>query len=219
MSKSRISSDISDKVLGNLQKGLAFIISAPAGTGKNTLVDMLLKEFPKALSESISFTTRKPRENEKEGVHYHFLSKEEFQKKLDENDFLEHAKVFDHEYGTSKSYVESLQNQGKHVILVIDTQGALELKKNFPAIFIFVSPPDIQTLRERLYGRNTETEEIIEKRLSWAEEEIKKSKEYDYLIVNKDLQKAYDVLRSIIIAEEHRIHNQEEIYGKKNANQ
>ncbi|HAB98669.1 MAG TPA: guanylate kinase [Parachlamydiales bacterium] len=194
---------MSAKILGGLKKGLIFVISAPAGTGKTTLVRMLQKEFS-CLVESVSYTTRKPRPGEQEGVDYYFISESTFTQKLQEGDFVEHAKVFDHYYGTSRSFLESQLQQGKHVLLVIDTQGAVQLKNHYDAIFIFISPPSIEELRSRLYGRKTDTDQSIEHRLSWAEKEMALAPRYDYHIVNEDLYTAYTVLRSILIAEEHK---------------
>jgi guanylate kinase len=194
---------MSARILGGLKKGLIFVISAPAGTGKTTLVRMLQKEFS-CLVESVSYTTRKPRPGEKEGVDYYFISESEFTQKLQEGDFVEHAKVFGHDYGTSRSFVESQLQQGKHVLLVIDTQGAVQLKNHYDAIFVFISPPSVSELRSRLYGRKTETDQAIEHRLSWAEKEMALAPRYDYHIINEDLHTAYAVLRSILIAEEHR---------------
>lgn len=193
------------KVLGTLKTGMIFVISAPAGTGKTTLVRMLTNEFD-CVVESISFTTRKPRHNEKNGVDYHFVSKEEFEKKIKEKDFLEHEQVFGNYYGTSSSFVDSLQREGKHVILVIDTQGAMHLKEFLPAVYIFISPPNFEELKNRLIERKADSAESMEKRLEWAKKEISLANRYDYHIVNDDLQSAYDVLRSILIAEEHKNH-------------
>lgn len=192
------------KVLGNVEKGLVFVISAPAGTGKTTLARMLCEEFS-CVKESISCTTRPIRPGEKEGDHYHFIGREEFESKIKGGDFLEYAKVFDDYYGTSKQYVLKEQQMGKHVILVIDTQGALQLKGKFPAVFIFIAPPTLEELQERLIKRKTETPQMIEKRLAWAKHEMTLANQYDYLIVNDNLQVAYDVLRSILVAEEHKI--------------
>jgi guanylate kinase len=196
---------MSEKLLGGLKKGLVFVVSAPAGTGKTTLVRMLQAEFP-CVIESVSYTTRGPRPGEQEGRDYHFISLDAFTKKIEEGEFLEHAKVFDHYYGTSQKFVEAQQDQGKHVLLVIDTQGALQLKNHYNAVFIFISPPSLSELRTRLAGRRTETETMIEHRLSWAEKEMALASHYDYHIVNENLQTAYAVLRSILIAEEHRNH-------------
>lgn len=186
-----------------MKKGLVFVISAPAGTGKTTLVRMLLEEFHSAV-ESVSFTTRTPRAGEVEGRDYYFINQKEFEKKIDAGEFLEYAKVFDNFYGTSRKTVEHLQEKGKHVILIIDTQGALQLMGKVEASFIFISPPSLEELRSRLYRRRSESDEAIEQRLSWAEKEMELAKRYDYHIVNDQLKVAYEALRSILIAEEHR---------------
>jgi guanylate kinase len=190
-------------VLGGLSRGLAFVISAPAGTGKTTLVRMLSKRFDCIVS-SVSFTTRRPRKNEVQGRDYHFISREEFEKKMAEGEFLEYAEVFGHYYGTSKTFVEAEQLAGKHVVLVIDTQGAIQLMGSFDATFIFISPPNLTELRNRLSARRSETDATIEHRLSWAEKEMALASKYDYHIVNERLHVAYEVLRAIFIAEEHR---------------
>lgn len=183
---------------------MVFILSAPAGTGKTTLVRMLSQEFPSVV-ESISYTTRKMRPGEIDGRDYYFIGKDEFRKKIETDDFLEHAEVFGEFYGTSKSLVESLQNSGKHVVLVIDTQGAIQLMGRFEAVFIFISPPDLNELKRRLSGRKSESPEKVDERLSWAAKELAAAVRYDYRIVNDDLPTAYQILRSILIAEEHRI--------------
>lgn len=195
---------MSKKLLGNLPRGLLFIVSAPAGTGKTTLVQMLTDEFP-CVVRSITTTTRKPRPGEKEGVDYFFLTEEEFQEKLKTGDFLEHVTIYGHHYGTSKSRIEKALSEGKHVVLVIDTQGALQLKGRVDAIYIFISPPSIEELNKRLLQRRTETPEAIEKRVAWARHELEMISHYDYHIVNDDLSVAYAALKSILIAEEDRI--------------
>ena len=184
-------------------RGLVFVVSAPAGTGKTTLVRMLREEFPNVI-ENISYTSRLPRPNEVPNRDYYFISKEEFEKKIKDGEFLEYAKVFDHYYGTSQKTVERLQDQGKHVVLVIDTQGALQIKKKLDAIFIFVSPPSLEELKTRLTERKAESKEEIRLRLSWAEKELAEAPKYNYHIVNDSLKEAYTVLRSILIAEEHK---------------
>ncbi|MBS0603919.1 MAG: guanylate kinase [Verrucomicrobia bacterium] len=196
---------MAQKLLGNLPKGFVFILSAPAGTGKTTLVRMLSQEFS-CVVESVSCTTRPPRPGEVDGRDYHYLSKEEFEGKIRQGDFLEYAEVFGYYYGTSRAYVMKQQEMGKHVFLVIDTQGAMQLKKKqFPAVYIFLSPPSLQELKDRLVKRKTESMEVIEKRLSWAKAEIEMVAHYDYHIVNDSLNQAYTILRSIVIAEEHRV--------------
>jgi guanylate kinase len=191
------------KALGNCKKGSLFVVSAPAGTGKTTLVQMLCDEFA-CVVKSVSCTTRNIRHNEVEGRDYHHLDMGDFEAKIKEGEFLEYAKVFGNYYGTSKRFVESHLNAGKHVVLVIDTQGALQLKEKVDAAFIFIRPPSIAELRRRLQGRKTESDEAAEHRLSWAEGEMKLASRYDYQIVNENLKVAYDVLRSIFIAEEHK---------------
>lgn len=185
-------------VFGKIQKGLVFIISAPAGTGKTTLVEMLLSEYPSEMKRSISCTTRTPRGSEKNGIDYVFVSEEEFEKKIKEGAFLEYAKVFNHYYGTLKETVSAFQNEGKHVFLVIDTQGALQLKEILDAVFVFIAPPDIDTLRRRLEHRHTETEDAINLRISYAKQEIDKAKYYDCIIMNDDLQKAYKEFKALV---------------------
>ena len=184
-------------------KGILFVISAPAGTGKTTLAEMLCEEFSSVV-ENVSYTTRTARAHEVNGKHYHFISEKEFKEKIRQGEFLEYAEVFGAFYGTARTSVEKLQAQGKHVLLVIDTQGAAQLRERAKGCFIFLSPPDIGTLRDRLSKRKTESQESIEDRLSWAEKEIKMLHHYDYHIINDNLSVAYEVLRSIVIAEEHR---------------
>lgn len=194
------------KLLGNNKRGLAFVVSAPAGTGKTTLVQMLVKEFPNII-ENVSFTTREKRLGEVNGVHYNFVSKEDFERRIAANEFLEYVQLFGNYYGTNRKSIENLQAQGKHVVLVIDTQGAMNLKGKFPATFIFLEPPSLAVLRERLTQRRTESSEVIEERLKWAQKEIELAKFYDYRIVNEVLPIAYQALRSIFIAEDHRVRN------------
>jgi guanylate kinase len=195
---------MSSKVLGNCKVGLTFVVSAPAGTGKTTLVSMLINEFP-CVQASISCTTRPKREGEIDGVHYIFLSEEEFSKKIDQGEFLEHVTLFGWRYGTSRTVVQQMKNSGKHVVLVIDTQGALQLMGKEAATFIFLLPPNFETLALRLTERGTESQESLVSRLGEAEREISLAGAYNYVIVNDDLQVAYQALRSILIAEEHRV--------------
>lgn len=191
------------KVLCNSDKGLLFIVSAPAGTGKTTLVNRLQKEFP-CVIQSLSFTTRPKRTDETDGVDYRFITKQEFEERIERGEFLEYATLYGEYYGTSRVWVEEHLQQGKHVVLVIDTQGALKLMGTLPLATVFILPPSIEELRARLMNRKTESSEVIEKRLSWAEGEIQQSCHYDYVIINDNIDIAYDVLRSIFIAEEHR---------------
>lgn len=183
---------------GKIKKGLVLIVSGPAGAGKTTLVEMLTKKFANDIIKSVSCTTRSPRGEEVPGKDYIFLSKEDFLEKVQKGLFLENAKVFDHYYGTLKKSVEELQAQGKHVVLVIDTQGAVKVKEKISAVSIFIRPPSIEVLKERLAYRHTDSEESIKLRLSWAEEEMKKGKNYDFAIMNDDLQKAFNELECFI---------------------
>lgn len=196
-----------EALLGNVNKGFVIIISAPAGTGKTTLVRMLINEYPDVFIQSISCTTRIPRKGEVDGKDYVFIKEEIFQKRVARGEFIEHAKVFDHHYGTLKETVKLQRDAGKHVILVIDTQGALALKEKIEALFIFIKPPSLSVLKERLEKRETESEEARKKRLDFAESELEQAKHYDYQIVNDDLDQTYTILKSIIIAEEHKVCN------------
>ncbi len=195
-----------DKVIGNLKRGLLFVLSAPAGTGKTTLVNKLVDEFP-CIVRSVSFTTRQPRRNERDGADYHFVTEDQFLKRLEQGDFLEHARIYDFFYGTSKSWVEQQLKSGKHVVLVIDTQGARQIREKADAVFIFVKPPNLEELKKRLEKRQTESKEVIDERLLWADKEIAESKNYNYCVTNDCFETAYRVLKSIFIAEEHRVSN------------
>ncbi len=198
---------MTNKLLGNLKKGIIFVISSPSGAGKSTLVEMLLKEFPADLARSITCTTREPRITEQKGKDYFFLSRDEFLAKQRESEFLEFAEVFGNYYGTLKKNVDEILQQGKHVLLVIDTQGAKQMAQlRDDARFIFISPPSMEELQRRLHSRETETKTTMERRLQRARIELSEKIHYDYQIINDDLKTAYQVLRSIIIAEEHKIY-------------
>lgn len=183
------------------------MVSAPAGTGKSTLVEMLLKEFPEEIAESCSCTTRHPRPGEIAKRHYNYLSVQEFETMIKKDQFLEYAKLFGNYYGTQKEEIERVLKSGKHVVMVIDTQGAMQIKEKLDALFIFIRPPSLEELRSRLFKRRTEDEAMIQKRLDWANKEMEMAKTYDYQITNDNLEITYQVLRSIIIAEEHRTYS------------
>ena len=190
-------------LLGSLAKGLLFIVSAPAGTGKTTLTERLVAEFP-CVVQSLSTTTRKPRGDEVEGVHYRFVTREQFLQEVEEGQFLEYAEVYGEYYGTHKKSVEQQRLSRKHVVLVIDTQGAELVRSNSEVVSIFIAPPSMEELRKRLELRQTESQERIAERLKWAESEIKRAAEYEYFLINDDLEITYQVFRSIFVAEEHK---------------
>ncbi len=179
-------------------KGKLFVLSGPSGVGKGTLREHALNDLSN-LVYSISCTTRKPREGETNGVEYRFITHEKFEEDIRQNLFLEYAHVHSDYYGTLKADVERELDAGKNVLLEIDVQGALQVRdKIHEAVLIFVAPPSIETLESRLRNRNTESEEALRVRLSNAAKELDLQNEYDYIIVNDDLDKACEELRRII---------------------
>ena len=186
------------------------MLSGFSGAGKGTVVKRLLELHGEAYALSVSATTRKPREGEIEGVHYFFKTNEEFETMIAEDAFLEHAGYCDHYYGTPKAYVEEKLNQGKNVILEIEIQGALEVKEKRPdTLLLFVTPPSAKVLRDRLVNRGTESREDIEKRLSRAFEEADGVEQYDYLLVNDDLDTCVEELHELIISQHLRMARKE----------
>ncbi len=180
--------------------GILIILSGPSGSGKGTVVKELVKDEDYALS--ISATTRKPRNYEKEGVHYFFHSKEEFEKMQENGELLEWASFCGNYYGTPKKYVENHLKEGNNVILEIEVQGALKVKALYPeCVLVFMLPPSFEELRRRLHGRNTEDEEAINKRTQRALEEIKIASGYDYVVVNDSVEQACDDIRTLVRAE------------------
>ncbi len=183
------------------KKGRLFVISAPSGAGKTTLCEKVL-ENSQGMVRSISMTTRQAREGEIEGRDYFFVSEKEFEKKARKNEFLEYAKVFGNYYGTPKKIVQEHINNNKDVMLNIDVQGAMQIKKRFRenSIFIFILPPSMEALKKRLLKRKTDSKAQIKKRLEVAKKELSYVKRYDYEIVNDKLKTAFRQLSSIIIA-------------------
>ena len=186
------------------KKGKLYVITGPSGAGKGMICRELLKDFNNEFS--VSMTTREPRKGEVHGREYYFVTEEEFLRSVDEDNFLEHAKVYDHYYGTPKDMVTKQLERGHNVILDIDTQGGLQVKKSMPeSILIFVLPPSLAVLRERLEGRATDSQEVIEKRLSKAADEIKLIGEYDYYVVNNEREETVSRVKSIMTAEESKV--------------
>lgn len=186
-------------------KGNIFVISAPSGAGKTTLCKEILRVMPN-LRFSVSFTTRKPRTGEIDGRDYVFVDPDRFRGMIEEGEFVEWAYVHGNYYGTSRKALSQIIESGQDVILDIDVQGAKQIKSNLnEGVYIFVLPPSLDALRERLYGRGQNPPEEIEKRMKRALEEIREYKDYDYVIVNNIFEEALDALRSIIIAEGKRI--------------
>lgn len=184
-----------------MNKGTVIVISGPSGVGKGTVVEQILSDKEKFVL-SISATTRLPRENEKHGVNYFYLTKEEFQSRIDNGMMLEYAPYCDNFYGTPRAYVEENSNNGKNVILEIEVKGALTVKGNMPeAVSIFIMPPSFQELEKRLRGRGTEPEDVIQKRLEKAIEEMKQSPKYDYIVVNNTVEQCVSDIKNIIDSE------------------
>ncbi len=193
-------------------KGLLIVVSGPSGAGKDTICQKLIKENSN-IWMSVSMTTRKPRPLEKDGVDYFFVSKEDFFNKINDNTFLEYASYNDNYYGTPKDKVEEKLNEGKDVILVIDINGAINIKKIIPsALFIFIMPPDMETLKNRLIGRKTESKDKVVKRFITAYNEVNNYKKYNYVVVNDKVEDAVNKVKSIIQSEKCRVDRIEDIY-------
>lgn len=185
------------------KKGTLFVFSGPSGVGKGTLNARLFAEFGDQIAFSVSATTRAPREGEIDGKHYFFISRQEFENRIANNDFLEYAQFAGNCYGTPKSYVLSLLEQGKNVLLEIEVQGAMQVMERMPeCVSIFVLPPSFEELERRLRGRGTESEEKVRARLETARGEIAYAPRYQYRIINgEDVDAAYQQLRGIYLKE------------------
>ncbi|HEY7209648.1 MAG TPA: guanylate kinase [Bryobacteraceae bacterium] len=181
-----------------------FIISAPSGSGKSTLVARLLAKDP-SLRFSVSYTTRKRRGNEKPGESYVYITAEEFQKRIDRGEFLEYAEVFGNYYGTHREVLEQAQAEGKDLILDIDVKGARQLKERIPeAVTIFILPPSRDILEQRLRSRSEDSDRVIQRRLQEAAEELRNYKQYDYVLVNHQVEGSTATLSAIVRAERNR---------------
>lgn len=210
MKKSENKSKISNEL------GFLIVLSAPSGCGKTTLVGRLLKRHPD-WARSISVTTRPPRAEEKEGRDYEFVSSREFQALREKGEFLEWAKIFGQYYGTRRRFIEEEVEKGRTVILAIDIQGARSLRKTLekkiPLFSIFILPPSVTVLRERLEKRHTDSSEEIEERIEWAEEEIKAAKEYDATLINRDLAESIREMEALISDFRSRLNTKKEREG------
>ena len=199
---------IPDEVKTLNKRGLLIVISGFSGSGKGTVVKELVDRY--GYNVSISATTRKPRDYETEGVEYFFVTKEEFENKISENGFIEHAQFVGNYYGTPKDYVESMLADGKDVILEIEVQGGLQVKEQYPdTVMIFLAPPDAEELKMRLEGRGTESSDVILKRLERAKQEIAYIDRYDYFVINDDLNECVDNIHNILSYEKKKL-----IYNK-----
>ena len=186
-------------------RGLLYVVSAPSGAGKTSLCRAITDTLEN-LTHSISYTTRKPRNGEIDGRDYHFVSQDRFQSMIHAGDFAEWAEVHSNLYGTSRRMLDDMISKGIDIILDIDTQGAKQIKRKFnSAAFIFIMPPSLDILEERLRNRKSDREDEIKKRMSRAREEIKDYALYDYIVVNRDFERALTELRSVVIAERCRI--------------
>jgi guanylate kinase len=186
-------------------KPLVCIVSAPSGSGKSTLVNELLKLVPD-LDFSISYTTRDPRGSEQDGKEYHFVTRDEFEKMIADGEFLEHANVFGHYYGTARRFLKEAELRGHDLLLDIDVQGAKQIKQQLPdAPSIFVLPPDRKTLEWRLRKRSEDAEPVIQRRLVTATREIENYDKYNYILINDNLQESIESLQAIVVSERLRL--------------
>lgn len=186
---------------GMVREGILFVISAPSGAGKTTLCKEIIDFFP-ALRHSVSYTTRTIRPGERDGIDYHFVTRETFDAMMAEGAFAEWAEVHGNRYGTAIETLERFRSEGRDVLLDIDCQGAGQMKKSCrQGVFIFILPPSFTELRRRLQGRNTDAPEVIDRRIANARHEIREAVWYDYLVVNDDFPRALEELKAIIVAE------------------
>jgi guanylate kinase len=194
----------------SMSKGVLTVVSGFSGAGKGTVMKRLIQKYDD-YALSISVTTRKPREGERDGIEYFFKTKEEVETMIENDEFLEYARYVDNYYGTPRFYVEEMLAKGKNVILEIEIQGAMQIKaKNPEAVLVFVTPPSFEELRNRLVGRGTETADVIESRLRRASEEAEGMPSYDYILVNDQVEDCVDRLHQIILSERAKAQRNEE---------
>ena len=196
-----------------MRKGLLVVVSGPSGAGKGTICQALLERTP--LAYSVSATTRKPRAGEVDGVNYHFLSVEAFEKMIEKDELLEWAKVYDNYYGTPLKKVEEKLAAGEDILLEIDTQGAMKVREKFPeGVYIFILPPSLAELERRIRGRDTETEDVLQKRLAAAIDEIEAGKCYKYVVTNDEVDGAVDSVCAILAAERRLVARNGELFDE-----
>lgn len=201
------------------RRGLLLVLSSPSGAGKSTLTRRILATDPR-FELSVSVTTRQPRPGEVEGKHYYFIDKSRFSEMSASDDLLEHARVFDHHYGTPRAPVERAINQGRDVVFDVDWQGAQQIGASDlvqSVVKIFILPPSIAEIESRLQNRATDSEEVIRRRMSKAKDEISHWAEYDYVLINDDLDKCSSQIEAIIAAERLRWTRQKWVFGQVNA--
>lgn len=201
-----------ESMLKTKKQGLLIVLSGPSGCGKNTIINKVM-ENNKNIWLSISCTSRAPRGEEKNGVNYYFLSREEFEQEIENDEFLEYAEYSKNYYGTPKKYIKEHLDNGEDVILEIEIQGALKVKEKIKeALFIFILPPNMKELKRRLEARNTEDQEKIDMRFKRAYEEINEVSKYNYVVVNDEVNIAARKVQSILDAERCRVDRIEEVY-------
>lgn len=184
------------------KRGMLIVVSGPSGVGKDTIVDSYRSTHPNTVP-SISATTRAPRHEEEDGVHYYFVSQNAFEQMIDHGEMLEHARYNSNYYGTPKAMVEKSLAKGNHVVLVIEVQGAAQIKQLMPeSLLIFIAPPSLEELRQRLLHRGTEGDDAIEQRMKTACEELKQAKHYDFIIENQELDTAIQQFATVVAAAE-----------------
>ena len=187
------------------RKPLLVVLSSPSGGGKTVIANLLLRRHPE-YSRSISITTREKRKEEKEEVDYYFVDQKDFQRKINRDEFVEWAKVFGDYYGTPKKNILKADGKIKVLLLILDVQGGLTIKRRYPeSVLIFILPPSLSELKKRLVNRRTDSPEVIKKRLHTALKEIGFCKRYDYLVVNKDLKETIELIEKIVVAEKHKV--------------